>query len=57
MGIFLTLFLACNEGYFGTICSRECSPNCQPDTCRSTDGLCSCAPGWTGDNCTTSKFL
>ncbi|XP_052694675.1 receptor-type tyrosine-protein phosphatase epsilon-like [Crassostrea angulata] len=44
---------SCNEGYFGINCSRECSPNCKPDTCRHTDGLCSCAPGWTGDNCTT----
>lgn len=49
--------LACKEGYFGTNCSRECSSNCQPDTCRHTDGSCSCAPGWTGDNCTTGKFL
>nr|XP_034321753.1 multiple epidermal growth factor-like domains protein 10 [Crassostrea gigas] len=44
---------SCNEGYFGTNCSRGCSPNCQPDICRPTDGLCSCAPGWTGANCTT----
>lgn len=44
---------ACIEGYFGTNCSRVCSPNCKPDTCRHTDGSCSCSPGWTGHNCTT----
>lgn len=49
--------IACKEGYFGTNCSRECSPNCQPDTCLHTDGSCRCAPGWTGDNCTTGIFF
>lgn len=34
-----------------------CSPNCISDTCRPTDGLCTCAEGWTGHNCTTGTFL
>lgn len=44
--------LACKEGYFGTNCLGKCSPNCKPDTCRHTDGSCSCDAGWMGDNCT-----
>lgn len=32
-------------------------PDCKPDTCRHTDGECSCSAGWTGYNCTTGKSL
>lgn len=50
--------LACEEGYFGTNCSRVCSPNCKPDICRHTDGSCtSCTAGWTGYNCTTGNAI
>lgn len=46
------------EGYFGTNCSRECSPYCKHDTCQHTDGSCSsCAAGWMGNNCTTGNFF
>lgn len=31
--------------------------DCKPDTCRHTDGECSCSAGWTGYNCTTGKSL
>lgn len=48
--------LACKEGMFGTNCSRVCSPNCKPDTCRHTDGWCTCVQGLTADNCTTGNF-
>lgn len=47
------ILLACIKGYFGTDCSQMCSSNCKPDTCRHTDGWCTCAAGWTCDNCTT----
>lgn len=43
--------LACLKGYFGTNCSQVCSPNCQSDTCRPTDGWCICAAGLTANNC------
>lgn len=45
--------LACNEEYFGTNCSRECSPNCKSGTCRQTDGWSICTADLTNDNCTT----
>lgn len=55
--LFLNQFLACNEGYFGTNCSRVCPPNCQPGKCQHTDGSCtSCVEGWMGGNCTTGKY-
>nr|XP_034321702.1 receptor-type tyrosine-protein phosphatase epsilon [Crassostrea gigas] len=43
----------CEEGHFGTNCSQVCSPNCISATCRPADGLCTCATGLTGRNCTT----
>lgn len=49
--------IACEEGHFGTNCSQVCSPNCVSDTCRPTDGLCTCAEGLTGHNCTTGNSL
>lgn len=48
--------LACKTGYFGRNCSRVCSPNCKADTCRHTDGSCTCAAGYTDFNCTTGKY-
>lgn len=48
--------LACKEGYFGTNCSRKCSPNCKSDKCRHTDGWCICDAGLNGGNCTPGKF-
>lgn len=48
---------ACEEGHFGTNCSQVCSPNCISATCRPADGLCTCAAGLTGRNCTTGTFL
>lgn len=55
--LLLIQFLACNEGYFGTNCSRVCSPNCQHGHCRHTNGSCtSCVKGWMGRNCTTGNF-
>lgn len=48
---------ACEEGHFGTNCSQVCSPNCISARCRPTDGLCTCAAGLTGRNCTTGTFL
>lgn len=56
--LYIHLPLACTEGYFGTNCSRVCSPNCNPHTCRHTDGMCeSCTAGWTGYNCTTGNAI
>lgn len=49
--------LACKEGYFGRNCSQVCSPNCKPDTCRHTDGSCTCAAGYMDYNCTTGKYI
>lgn len=49
--------LACEEGYFGTNCSRKCSPHCKPDTCRHKDGSCTCTAGWMGNNCTSGNFI
>lgn len=46
---------ACIEGYYGINCSLACSPNC--NSCRHTDGMCTCKTGWTGFNCTTAKNL
>lgn len=55
--LLLIQFLACNEGYFGTNCSRVCSPNCQYGQCRHTNGSCtSCVEGWMGGNCTAGNF-
>lgn len=48
---------ACTNGYYGTNCSRVCSPNCKPDTFRHIDGACSCSAGWTGYNRTTDCML
>lgn len=45
--------LACKKGYYGTNCSLECSPKCQPNTCKNTDGGCTCISGWSGNNCTS----
>lgn len=42
----------CNEGYFGTNCSRECSPNSKSGTCRQIDGWCICTADLMDDNCT-----
>lgn len=41
----------CREGFYGKNCSHSCPFTCQ--TCRNTDGLCTCKPGWMGANCTT----
>lgn len=41
---------ACIVGYYGRNCSHVCPFTCQ--TCRHTDGLCSCKAGWTGPKCT-----
>lgn len=49
--IFLT---ACREGFYGKNCSHSCPFTCQ--TCRNTDGVCTCKPGWMGANCTTGDF-
>lgn len=46
-------FPACNEGYYGRNCSFVCSPNC--NTCRNTDGMCTCKAGWEGHNCTSGR--
>ncbi|XP_052694709.1 protein draper-like isoform X1 [Crassostrea angulata] len=46
---------ACGEGYFGHKCSLQCSPNCKSETCRHTDGWCTCAAGLKADNCTTGS--
>lgn len=57
--IFLTIITfffnnkACAEGYYGNRCSFNCSQNCE--TCRHTDGFCTCKDGWLGINCTTGK--
>lgn len=54
--VLLLFTLACNEGHFGTHCSRVCSPYCKPKTCRHTDGSCnSCTAGWMGHNCTKGR--
>lgn len=56
VSLYICWYLACKEGYFGTNCSRVCSPNCKLDTCRHTDGSCtSCTAGWRGYNCTTGN--
>lgn len=55
--LFLNQFLACYKGFFGTNCSRVCSPNCKHGQCRHTNGSCtSCVEGWMGSNCTTGKY-
>lgn len=51
---FLNINEACEEGYYGRNCSLDCSPNCE--TCRHTDGFCTCKAGWLGYNCTTGKY-
>ncbi|XP_052694743.1 receptor-type tyrosine-protein phosphatase alpha-like [Crassostrea angulata] len=48
---------SCKTGYFGRNCSRVCSPNCKADTCRHTDGSCTCVAGYTDFNCTTECVL
>lgn len=55
--VFFIRHPACTNGYYGTNCSRVCSPNCKPDTFRHIDGACSCSAGWTGYNRTTGKSL
>lgn len=41
------------EGTYGMNCSQHCT--CQHGgKCRSNDGHCRCAPGWTGTKCTES---
>ncbi|XP_052693663.1 multiple epidermal growth factor-like domains protein 10 isoform X3 [Crassostrea angulata] len=40
---------SCRDGYYGRNCSHVCPFTCQ--TCRHTDGLCTCKAGWTGQRC------
>lgn len=54
--ISLFIISACKEGYFGINCSRKCSPDCKPDTCRHTDGWCLRDEGLKDGNCTTGTF-
>lgn len=49
------LLTACRDGYYGRHCSYVCPFTCQ--TCRHTDGLCTCKTGWTGPRCTEGVFL
>lgn len=46
---------ACIEGLYGKNCSHTCPFTCQ--TCRNTDGSCSCKPGWMGLHCTTGDLF
>nr|XP_034319983.1 multiple epidermal growth factor-like domains protein 10 [Crassostrea gigas] len=41
---------SCIVGYYGRNCSYVCPFTCQ--TCRHTDGMCTCKAGWTGARCT-----
>ncbi|XP_065937858.1 multiple epidermal growth factor-like domains protein 10 [Magallana gigas] len=41
---------SCIVGYYGRNCSYVCPFTCQ--TCRHTDGMCTCKAGWTGPRCT-----
>lgn len=50
---YFILIVACEKGFFGRNCSFVCSPNCE--TCRNTDGFCSCKAGWMQPYCSTGK--
>lgn len=47
------MVLECNEGKFGTDCSRTCSCNVtNTATCNHVNGTCTCKSGFQGDFCT-----
>ena len=53
------VFLACEDGYFGDMCTQKCSKNCnQAGICNKTTGFCldGCQAGWMGDFCDSGKF-
>ena len=53
------VFVACDDGYFGDMCTQKCSKNCnQAGICNKTTGVCQdgCQPGWMGDFCDSGIF-
>ncbi|XP_076448474.1 uncharacterized protein LOC143285136 [Babylonia areolata] len=44
----------CKAGQYGSSCDGRCSKGCQ-DTCDTTDGRCTCKPGWSGNRCEVCK--
>ena len=45
----------CNGTHFGDGCKSKCQ--CESDAvCDSSDGKCSCLPGWRGVYCQSSKY-
>ncbi|KAK7493644.1 hypothetical protein BaRGS_00015156, partial [Batillaria attramentaria] len=50
--------LGCKAGWYGSVCDKQCSDKCLPDsngniTCRQNDGRCTtgCKAGWYGSVC------
>ncbi|XP_055867264.1 neurogenic locus Notch protein-like isoform X3 [Biomphalaria glabrata] len=41
----------CLSGYYGTQCSKRCSPGCLDDSCNRLDGTCPCKEGYFDDKC------
>ena len=57
--VFKYFFVACEDGYFGDMCTQKCSENCnQAGICNKTTGVCldGCQPGWMGDFCDSGIF-
>ncbi|KAI8779757.1 laminin subunit alpha isoform X3 [Biomphalaria glabrata] len=41
----------CQNGYYGSECSKRCSPGCLNDACNIMNGLCLCKEGYYGAKC------
>lgn len=54
--LFIVLFTACPEYWFGIGCKYEC--HCKKNDKCDINGICKsgCAAGWTGNNCQKSKW-
>lgn len=54
--VFMMLFPACENGFYGFNCSQQCSTTCKDQLCHKENGKCiQCASGYKGDYCTESK--
>ncbi|KAK0069014.1 multiple epidermal growth factor-like domains protein 6, partial [Biomphalaria pfeifferi] len=47
----------CPSKYYGSQCSKRCSPGCLDDSCNRLDGTCPCKEGYFDDKCLKSGGL
>lgn len=58
--MYIFIFKACKEGWYGDNCSQQCVGHCRDNTnCNHVTGRCEtgCAARWTGILCAKGVFL